>query len=245
MLAVFEHYHIHVQELAPRTHRVGSAGVLADRFPGLPADGFSMTCDRARALVREDVQFLTWDHPLVTGALDFVLGSETGNSSFAWWPDPDVEGFYLEAVYVLESIAPLHLHIDRFLPPTPLRVLVDQRGNEISDTPVLEESDAYELLANPELRSGMLPELIRRSEAIGHSRAPEIIARARTEMNDLLEREIRRLMELREVNTSVPAAEIEALVNQQRELDQSLQAARLRLDAIRLIVRGPGDGVDL
>jgi ATP-dependent helicase HepA len=174
--------------------------------------------------------------------LDLVLGSETGNSSFAWWPDADVVGLYLEAVYVLESIAPLHLHIDRFLPPTPLHVLVDQLGNQISDTPVLEAADGHALLANPELRSTLLPELIRRAEAIANSRAPEIVARAGNEMRAQLEHEIGRLTELRIVNPSVPAAEIDVLAEQQRELDQCLQSARLRLDAIRLIERGPGRG---
>src|SRR5439155_934455 len=76
-----------VEELAHRTYKLGSAGVLADSFPGLPAEGLTVTCDRKRALAREDIQFLTWDHPLVTGALDLLLGSEKGNSSFAQWPD--------------------------------------------------------------------------------------------------------------------------------------------------------------
>jgi ATP-dependent helicase HepA len=82
MLSVFDYYSLNVEELAPRTYRLGSAGILTDSFPGIPADGLSVTADRQRALAREDLQFLTWDHPLVTGALDLLLGSEKGNSSF-------------------------------------------------------------------------------------------------------------------------------------------------------------------
>jgi ATP-dependent helicase HepA len=116
MLEVFDQYAIDVEEIAPRTYKLGSAGVFADSFPGLPAEGVTVTCDRQRALVREDVQFLTWDHPLVTGAMDLLLGSEKGNCSY-------VEGDGgPEAVCVLECVAPPHLHIDRFLPPTPIRV---------------------------------------------------------------------------------------------------------------------------
>jgi ATP-dependent helicase HepA len=116
MLAVFDQYSIDVEEIAPRTYKLGSAGIFADSFPGLPAEGVTVTSDRRRALAREDLQFLTWDHPLVTGALDLLLGSEKGNCSF-------VEGDGgAEAIYVLECIAPSHLHIDRFLPPTPIRV---------------------------------------------------------------------------------------------------------------------------
>ena len=239
MLSVFEHYHIHVQDLAPRTYRLGSAGVLADSFPGLSSEGFSVTCDRARALVREDVQFLTWDHPLVTGALDLVLGSEKGNSSFARWPDKEEgAGLYLEAVYVLESIAPPELHIDRFLPPTPLRVLVDHKGNEASTPPLLETGDGRSVLENPLLRREVLPALMERAEIIASRRAAEIAARARMEMSGELEYEIQRLQQLQKVNPNVRPEEIGLLVEQRHALDRSLQAARLRLDAIRLIERG-------
>ena len=109
LLAVFDHYGLHVEELWPRTFRLGSAGVFADSFPGLPAEGLTVTADRQRALVREEVQFLSWDHPLVTGALDLLLGSEQGNSSVAHWPDAKVRGLYLEAVFLLECIAPPEL----------------------------------------------------------------------------------------------------------------------------------------
>ena len=67
MLSVFDHFAIPVLGIAPRTYQLGSAGVLADTFPGLPQTGLALTCDRTRALSREDLQFLTWDHPLVTG----------------------------------------------------------------------------------------------------------------------------------------------------------------------------------
>jgi ATP-dependent helicase HepA len=99
MIAVFDHYSIHVEELTQRTYQLGSAGVFAESFPGLPTGGLTVTCDRQRALAREDVQFLTWDHPLVTGALDLLLGSEQGNSSFAKWPDARTAGLYVEKFF--------------------------------------------------------------------------------------------------------------------------------------------------
>ncbi len=121
MLRVFDQYSLDVEEIAPRTYKLGSAGMFADSFPGLPAEGMTVTCDRKRALVREDLQFLTWDHPLVTGALDLLLGSEKGNSSLL----ESETAPPLEAVYVLECVAPPHLHLDRFLPPAPIRVVVE------------------------------------------------------------------------------------------------------------------------
>ncbi len=246
MVAVFDHFSIQVEEISPRTYQLGSAGVFAESFPGLPAQGLTVTCDRARALAREDVQFLTWDHPLVTGALDLLLGGEKGNCSFAKWPDARTAGLYVEVIYLLECIAPPSLHVDRFLPPTPLRVLVDHRGNDVSDAVPAEmlarhlrNGDAYALLDQPTLREELLPDLIEQAQAIADRRVPQMVAQARQEASDQLEHETNRLRELRKVNRSVRVEEIELLVQQQRALDQHLAGARLRLEAVRLIQRGP------
>ncbi|MDB6025122.1 MAG: SNF2-related protein [Verrucomicrobiales bacterium] len=246
MVSVFDHYSIHVEELGQRSFQLGSAGVFADSFPGLPAEGLTVTCARQRALSREDVQFLTWDHPLVTGALDMLLGSEKGNSSFAKWPDVKTPGLYLEAIYLLECIAPPHLHVDRFLPPTPLRVLVDHRGNDVGAsiaseilTRHLKKGEAYTLLDRPELREDLFPSLVAKAQALASRQIAGLVTQARQEMARQLEQEIGRLKELQRVNRSVRSEEIELLIEQKSALDQHLTAARLRLDAIRLIQRGP------
>ena len=245
MIAAFDHFTIPVEQIAPRTYQLGSSGVLADTFPGLPMTGLTVTCDRARALVREDIQFLTWDHPLVTGALDLILGSEKGNSSFAWWPDPKSVAIYLETIHLLECVAPPALHLDRFLPPTPLRVLLRHDGEEVSDAippamlwGVLLRGDPA-ALQQPEIREVLLPRLLRKAHDLAEARVEPIVAEARGLMATHLDHEIERLRDLRAVNPSVRAEEIDLLVEQKAALERSLQGARLRLDAIRLIRRGP------
>ena len=246
MISVFDHFNIHVEQLTLRTYQLGSAGVFADSFPGLPAEGLTVTCDRQRALSREDVQFLTWDHPLVTGGLDLLLGSEQGNSSFAKWTDAKVQGLFVEAVYLLECVAPPPLHVDRFLPPTPLRVVVDHRGNDSSSAMSpevlarhLKAGDPFALLDRPEVREDLLPGLVDKALEIATARVPGLVTQARGEMTAQLDHEIVRLKELKRVNRSVRDEEIELLVGQRNALDQCLSSARLRLDAIRLIQRGP------
>ncbi|MDB6067215.1 MAG: SNF2-related protein [Pedosphaera sp.] len=246
MILVFDHYSIPVEELSYRTYRLGSAGVFADSFPGLPTEGLTVTCDRKRALAREDIQFLSWDHPLVTGALDLLLGSEQGNSSFALWPDARTAGLYLEVIYVLECIAPPPLHVDRFLPPTPLRVLVDHRGEDVGNaitpellTRHLKKGDAYHLLDQPKFREDLFPSLMKKAQDLASRQIKGIVARARDEMTAQLGREIARLKELQKVNRSVRDEEIDLLIGQQQALHQHLLGARVRLDAIRLIQRGP------
>ena len=245
MLSVFDHYSIHIEEFGERNYQLGSAGVFADAFPGLPAEGMTITCARKRALSREDVQFLTWDHPLVTAAMDMLLGSEKGNSSFAKWSDK-TPGLYLEVIYLLECVAPPHLHVDRFLPPTPLRVMVDYRGSDVTGTfsseavsRQLKKGEAYALLDQPEFREDLFPVLLEKAQTIASRQIQAYFTQARREMAEQLEQEISRLKDLQKVNRSVRAEEIDLLLKQKSELERHLADARLRLDAIRLIQRGP------
>lgn len=244
LLAALEQASIQVEEIAPRTYNLGSAGVLEDAFPGLPPGGLTVTCDRARALAREDLQFLTWDHPLATGALDLILGSEKGNSCFARWPDT-VSALYLEAVYVIEVVAPPHLHADRFLPPTPIRVLVDHQRQDLSlELPraayagALQETAATALLEQPGFRETLLPRMIATAQSLARQKLPERIARARKAMAARLGPEQARLEALQKLNPAVRPEEITLLARQREELDQHLAKARLRLDGLRLIQRG-------
>ena len=244
MLAVFEHFFVDVEELASRTYQLGAMGVLGATFPGLPAEGLTVTFDRQRALAREDLQFLTWDHPLVSGALDLLLGSPGGTTCFSRWPDPKASGLYLEALFLLECVAPPSLHLDRFLPPTPLRVLVDHLGTDLTRSlpraalaRKVEPGDGQGLLGRPGLRQD-LERLLRQAWAMAETRVPGLVARARQEMTAQLGGELERLQALRKVNGGVSAGEIRQLQAQASALDTHLQGARLRLDALHLVHRG-------
>lgn len=113
-------------DLDAQTFHLSRGQLFPDSFPGLPDEGAIVSCDRAKALGREDMGFLTWDHPMVRGSIDLMLSSEKGNSSIVVWKDakPDTPPILIEAIYVLESVAPSRLHVDRFLPPTPVRAVV-------------------------------------------------------------------------------------------------------------------------
>ena len=50
------------------------------QYPEIAEDGIAYTLDRATALAREDLQFLTWEHPLVNQALYRVLSDQIGNA---------------------------------------------------------------------------------------------------------------------------------------------------------------------
>jgi ATP-dependent helicase HepA len=246
LLAICDLYFIEIEEVSPRTYRLGSAGVLRDTFPGLRSDGLTLTADRHKALAREELQFLSWDHPLISGALDLLLGSEQGNCGFGRWVDPTASALYLEVVYMLECVAPPQLHLDRFLPPTPLRVVVNHKRQDaaVIVTPdvvgrLVKSPGGSGLLARTDIRETVLPALVEQSRELAAAQVAPLIERARAEVESRLGDEADRLRKLQQVNRSVRDEEITLLDQQRRELTTYLGAARLRLDCLRLIHRGP------
>jgi ATP-dependent helicase HepA len=60
-------------------------------------------------------------------------------------------------------------------------------------------------------------------------------------MNQLLGHEVQRLQTLALVNDHIRPQEIQIAKQQQADLAASLQQSRLRLDAVRLIWKGPAE----
>ncbi len=55
--------------------------MLEHSFPGLPEDGLTATYQRDLALSREDFHYLSWEHPMVTGAMDMIMSGDFGNTA--------------------------------------------------------------------------------------------------------------------------------------------------------------------
>jgi ATP-dependent helicase HepA len=208
------------------------------------------TCDRLRALSREDVAFLTWDHPLVIGAMDLLLGAETGNCSFAVLPAANERTMLLELVFVLETIAAPRLHADRFLPPTPVRLVINHKLEEVTEAfsgknweGKLQKGLPYKLIENAEIAARTLPAMFQKAALLAETKAAIIREAALKQMNDLLGHEVARLQTLAQVNDHIRPQEIRLAQAQQEELATVLQQSRLRLDCLRLIWKGPAEAL--
>src|SRR5690606_7550416 len=130
---VFRHFNVEMEDLASRTYFLHPTSVISEAFPSIPREGISVTFDRNHALRREDISFLSWDHPMVTDCIDMVLSSGTGSASFGILRNTNSPGLLLELLFVLETSKNQGVYLDRFLPDTPLRIVVDLNGNEVTD----------------------------------------------------------------------------------------------------------------
>lgn len=238
MLDVFDYFGMHVEDIAPRTWIV-IPGPGGEVLPGIPQEGVTLTADRTRALSREDVSFLTWDHPAVRGAFERLLGSRLGNASLALSRQPGPESAIVEAYYVLEVIAPAELHASRFLPPTPIRVIVNNRGDEVNPKQLgeLEDGPLAAILGKTDLSYKIFPRMLEKAEALAEAKGTQIMAASLRAMQTKMEAEVNRLKDLAAVNPNITPAEIEKAQQQLYDLRDAIADARIRLDAVRLIFR--------
>ncbi|MBJ7424130.1 MAG: DEAD/DEAH box helicase family protein [Akkermansiaceae bacterium] len=244
LMRLFEFSGLHIEELGSRRYFLLPGNLKSDAFPSLPADGMTVTLDRQRALEREQEVFLTWDHPMVRGALDLMLGSQAGNAAFAVWDAVGEKMILLEAWVLVECVAPARLHVERFLPQTPLRVMVDHQGGEQTENAafshaVLRKGDPGSLMSNEAVKRNLLPKMLDKIRERGIIKSREVIDRALELMHTEMSAEIVRLRDLAVVNDHIKSEEITALEHRETELGCVINQARVRIDAVRLIWKAP------
>ncbi len=238
---LLDHFGVLVEDLSPRTYLLRPGHLFTDAFPALPEEGMSVTFDRARALSRDDLGFLTGDHPLVRGALDLLLSGEAGNSAFGVAKTAGGEAILLEVTALAECVAPPALHVERFLPPAPIRVVVDHAGSDVTAAVpaalALEKGDVFRLLDRGAVKKRIFPAMLAKALALAGEQMTAVTAAAAREADTQLQGEVRRLEDLSEINRHVAPEEIEAARAQSAALAAAIAGARLRVDSVRLILR--------
>lgn len=216
-------------------------------FPLGDDEGVTVTYDRAQALVREDMQFLTWEHPMVQGGMDLVLSGSMGNTAVALIKNKALKPgtVLLELLYVSEVVAPRALQLGRYLPPAALRCLLDANGNDLAAKVNFETlNDQLESVprasANKfvQAQRDVLSKQFGAAEAKIAPRHEARVEEARRRLGAELDEELARLTALQAVNPSVRDSELDALRQQREEGLAFLAKAALRLEAIRILVAG-------
>ncbi|KPA18293.1 RNA polymerase associated protein RapA [Candidatus Magnetomorum sp. HK-1] len=240
---LFEHFGVVFREFRPRTYRLKINHRFNDKFSGVHRNDMPVTFDRKKALLFENITFLSWDHPLINDAMELLIGEGDGQCSFAAWEDSKKESMYIESLYILECIAPQNLHMDRFLPTTPIQMLVnDQLKNcqkllhSIDYESNLKDAQSCTDLFNDTIEK--IPEMIKYSEQCVQRLAKKIISETLNEIDHQMDTEIHRLKTLQAINPNVKQIEIKAAKQEKDSLKQYVASARIRIDSIRLIRRG-------
>lgn len=221
------------------------ANMRLDRFPGLPSHGVTVTWTRDDALTHEDREFLTWEHPMVRGAMELLTSSELGTAAVTVFKHDDYKTgtVMLEMLFMTECVAPAALEAERYLPPSCQRVLFDIKGNDLSEVLPHEALRGLDISPNKKLAETIIKSsadkirvLFKHAEEFAEQASQSIVTDAVEHMEKELSTELNRLLSLAEVNPNVRADEVEQISARRELLGIHLRDTRVRLDAVRVIV---------
>ena len=222
-----------------------SEHMLTGHFPGVHEDGTTVTFSREQALAREDMEFLTWEHPMMLESMDMVHSTELGNAAIGTIKLKGVAPgtMLLEALYTVNCVAPRALQVERFLPLSPMRLLVDARGKDLAELVPHDRLNNLIEKVNKSTALAIIKQVraeVEAKMALATSQAEtqlrDILANAEHEMREDLDAELSRLQALREVNPSIREEELEHLRYRIEECAIHIQHANLQLQALRLII---------
>ena len=214
-------------------------------FPGLPDEGITATYDRQLALSRDDMHFITWEHPMTTGAIDLVLSENKGNASVCILKNKAVKAgtLLVEALFKLECIAPKYLQPQRYLPFQCFRILTDIKGSNLAanvshanlskQCHKIDKRNARLVLKSEQDK---IKKMIDRANLLAkkqnHQIIENVVEKMRVEQNE----ELNRLTSLKKKNPNIREEELEFVKKQTKLLTNYLENTQLQLDAIRVIV---------
>ncbi len=237
---VDQQYHsTHSVVVQPSDHMHGES------FPGLPEDGLTATYDRTKALVREDMQFHTWEHPMVIGAMDMILSGEYGNATLCTLKLKSIKPGTLlfEGIFTIHCAAPKQLQIQRYFPQSLVRVVTDLNENDLSE--ILTVDQMNRLAERIKSVTGQnviryarkqIAELVKHGEAMVETQRKTIIETGIQRMQTMQNAELDRLESLSKVNPNIRKEELEYLKASSIQMKEFMQQAQLKLDAVRIAI---------
>ncbi|MCP4955726.1 MAG: RNA polymerase-associated protein RapA [Photobacterium aquimaris] len=222
-----------------------SEHMMVASYPGLPYDGCTITFDRNTALSREDLHFISWEHPMIQGGIELLLSEGVGTTAVSLLKNKalPVGTLLLELIYVVDAQAPKQSGIGRFLPKTPIRILLDSKGNNLSANVEFESFNRQLSPINRHLGSKLVNSvqkdihtLIAHAEREIDKELVSVRSQAQAEMEATLRAEHQRLLALKAVNPNIRDDELELIESQILDLTDYIAKAQIQLDSLRLIV---------
>ena len=219
--------------------------MLVPDFPGLKEEGVTVTFDRQLALAREELEFLTWDHPMIRQGIDLIASGDIGKAAMALLVNKQLPAgtLLVELIYMIESQSPKGLQLNRFLPPTPVRLLLDSKGNDLAGQVNFDTLQNKLKLLSKDIANKMvkmarpnIEQLIKLGEHKITEIAQSQIREASKLADQTLSTEINRLIALKAVNKNIRQVEIDVLEKQRVLSLEELSKASWRLDSLRVIV---------
>ena len=214
---------------------------------GLPLDeeGMTLTFERQQALQREEIDFITHEHPLMRAIYELSSTSTFGNTAVAMLKSAAVpQGMVLlEVNFRVEAIAPKMLNLPATLPKQHIRIFISEQGNDLSERissemimPHIERLDKNRARQVIKVRGEVIENRYQDAERLAQAQLADISHTANERFSQQWSREIKRLQHLQSINPNVRPEEIERLQQLQAQGEQALGQLSLVPDSIRVLV---------
>lgn len=221
--------------------------MLIPSLPGIPLDGVEVTFDRALANAREDVLFLTWDSPFITGLWEILHHSDLGSASVAFLPSKQLPPgkCLLETSFDLLIQSAQATACLPFLTDLSVRALVlDMGEKDLSDAlpeiPLEKSLTATDKKLARKIiqsRKDVLAQWYHKAEKFAEAKCAVLLQQAVGRVEEYFATEIHRLDELARRNPNVDPGDVESLQRRREAILHALQKqVQVQLSAIRLVV---------
>ncbi|MDF1763187.1 MAG: hypothetical protein P1U57_07250, partial [Oleibacter sp.] len=196
------------------------------------------------ALSRDDVQFLSWEHPFIDQALELITSGPAGNAAAGYIDDHDFKtgDCFIELEFTARCPAPRALQIERFLAPDAMQLTMTPKGElKVNETAFnqfvlpLKRGTARGLV---EQKEAMVRPMISKLEKMAMGQLGRMIERATKKAVDTYDVRLDRLNALAKVNPSVSPATIRATENERNAVLAAISESQLVLDSVRLVFCG-------
>ncbi len=243
---VFDHYGVDYEDYDEHGSLLVKGGSLSfiEEFPlAKKEEDIVLTFNRRVALAREEMLFLTLDHPLIEATFDHMLYQSEGAASLCYWKNsPFGKGALIQLSLIMEAVGPKEIQLDRYFPVTIKTVVINHKGepvaqellknkekllSEVNDKRVLEKIGDLKPLIMPAVEKVL---------AKAHIWLNTEKAKAKTIAYEKTQDEIARLTYLASVNPTVSQKEVETMVEMQKRVLEGLEKTHCRIDAIRVIL---------
>lgn len=211
---------------------------------GTDSISLTVTYDRNVAMIHDEVDFLSLEHPLAQGMIDFETGVNHGVVACGMWPESGARGLMMQYNFAIELPVPEEWGMSDLVGPRYVTAIIDVAGND--------QSAMLEKLSKAQLRDVNVPQGNKAVDATLKYFAKEGLAKARLAVSaaakeyaehaaDLVEirseQEYQRMNHLLTMRGKASGnAELQQLRKNVSDRRKVVANPQLRLDAIRLLV---------
>ncbi|MDW3094828.1 MAG: RNA polymerase-associated protein RapA [Gammaproteobacteria bacterium] len=245
MEKVFDQFGVDTEFHSENSYILRPSDHMHGNFPGLNEEGNTITFSREKALLREDMEFLSWEHPMITESMEMIHNSEFGNTALAVIKLESLPKgtLFVETWYAVNIIANKSLQLERYLPMHPTRFLVNNSKKDYSLmlpfeklNPLCNSLPKKTALAIAEKTRAITQEIISTSQLLADKKIVPIKAKAKQTMINDLSTELDRLQSLQKINANIRNEEIEYLKDKIKLSEDNIDRAQFQLQGIRLII---------